>query len=135
VTEEFDKFLRECLSRGTQVFVPDGGPVGPSEIAAAESQLGLSLPASYRHFLSRCGAGMWCGEWVAHPSELYAFDADCLQMEGFVPLVHTKTVKQLLAAAAAVVLVGAAGCARRKGSEELAARLLRASQIHAVRRE
>jgi SMI1 / KNR4 family (SUKH-1) len=88
MTEGFDKFIRECLFLGTQIFVPDGESVTPPEIELAESNLGVNLPDSYKYFLLRCGSGMLCGEWVAHPSELYAFDADCLQMEGFVPLVH-----------------------------------------------
>jgi hypothetical protein len=88
MTEDFDKFLRECLSQGKQVFIPDGEPVAAPDIELAKSSLGVNLPASYKYFLLRCGSGSWCGERVAHPSELYAFDADCLQMEGFVPLVH-----------------------------------------------
>jgi hypothetical protein len=43
-----------------------------------------------------------------------------------------KIIRRLLAATAAGVLVCAAGCARRKGSEETAARLLRVAEIHAV---
>jgi hypothetical protein len=88
MTEDFDKFLRECLSQGKQIFIPDGEPVSAPEIESAESDLGTNLPASYKHFIMRCGSGMWCGEWVGHPSELYAFDSDCLEMEGFVALVH-----------------------------------------------
>lgn len=88
MTEEFDKFLGECLPPGAQIFVPDGGAVAPSDIESAESNLGVTLPASYKRFLLRCGSGAWCGERVARPSELYAFDADCVQMEGFIPLVH-----------------------------------------------
>lgn len=42
------------------------------------------------------------------------------------------TIRRLLAVTAAFVLICAAGCTRRKGSEELAARLLRAAEIHAV---
>ena len=60
----------------------------PSAIERAESVLGVNLPGSYKYFLLRCGPGAWCGERVACPSELYAFDADCLQIEGFIPLVH-----------------------------------------------
>lgn len=88
MTEDFDNFLRECLSQGGQIFAPDGSPVAPSEIESAERSLGVNLPTSYKHFLLRCGSGSWCGEAVAHPAELYAFNADCLQMEGFVPLVR-----------------------------------------------
>jgi len=62
--------------------------VAPSVIETAESDLGVNLPDSYKYFLLRCGSGVWCGERVARPSELYVFDADCLQMEGFIPLVH-----------------------------------------------
>ena len=88
MTEEFDKFLGECLSQGAQIFAPDGGSVAASDIESAESSIGVALPASYKRFLLRCGSGTWCGERVAHPSELYAFDSDCLQMEGFIPLVQ-----------------------------------------------
>ncbi len=88
MTGEFDIFLRECLSQGERIFVPDGGAISPHDIESAESNLGISLPASYKHFLLQCGSGTWCGEWVAHPSELFAFGSDCLAMEGFVPLVH-----------------------------------------------
>jgi SMI1 / KNR4 family (SUKH-1) len=88
MTEDFAEFLQQCLSQGKQIFVPDGESVDASELEAAESRLGINLPASYKYLLLRCGSGTWCGEWVAHPSELYAFDSDCLQMEGFIPLVH-----------------------------------------------
>lgn len=44
----------------------------------------------------------------------------------------SNTSRRVLAAAAAVALTCAAGCARRKGSEELAARLLRTAELHAV---
>src|ERR671924_91818 len=92
MTEGFDKFLQECLSQSSNpekpLFLPDSIPVTVPDMESAEGNLGINLPASYKYFLLRCGSGMWCGEWVAHPSELYAFDSDCLEMEGFVPLVH-----------------------------------------------
>jgi len=43
-----------------------------------------------------------------------------------------KTFKQVLAGAAAFVLICAAGCSPRKGSEELAAHLLKVSELHAL---
>ena len=44
----------------------------------------------------------------------------------------SNTSKQVLAVAVVGILLCAAGCARRKGSEELATRLLKASEIHVV---
>jgi hypothetical protein len=87
MTDDFDKFLTEWLTRDKQVFVPDDESLSASDIESAESSLGTNLPASYKYFLLRGGSGMWCGERIAHPLELYAFDSDCLSMEGFVPLV------------------------------------------------
>jgi hypothetical protein len=88
MTEGFDKFLRECLSQGRRIFIPDDNPAPVSQVELAENDLGVTLPLSYKHFLLRCGSGLWCGERVVHPSELYAFDSDCLEMEGFISLVH-----------------------------------------------
>lgn len=92
MTEGFDKFLQECLSHssnpGERLFVPDAAPVTDPDIESAESSLGINLPTSYKYFLLRCGSGAWCGGRIAPPSELYAFASDCLEMEGFVPLVH-----------------------------------------------
>jgi hypothetical protein len=44
----------------------------------------------------------------------------------------SNTIRQVLAVTATGILLCATGCARRKGSEELATRLLRASEIHVV---
>jgi hypothetical protein len=88
MTEGFEEFLRQCLLQGRRIFIPDDKPTTASEIELAEKNLGVTLPVSYKHFLLRCGSGVWCGERVAHPSELYTFDSDCLEIAGFIPLVH-----------------------------------------------
>lgn len=88
MTEGFDEFLSHCLSEEPPAFIRGDESVKASDIEAAERELGVELSSSYKHFLLRCGVGRWCGEQVVHPSELYAFDNDCLEMEGFIPLVH-----------------------------------------------
>ena len=88
MTENFDKFLTECLSQTEKVFVAESDPVSLSEIEVAENSLGIKLPDSYRHFLRRCGSGTWYNECISHPTNLYDFDTDCLDMEGFIALVQ-----------------------------------------------
>lgn len=87
MTEDFDRFLAECLSQDEKIFVPLTEPVYASEIALAESNLSVNLPDSYKHFLMRCGSGEWCNEPITRPIELFDFDSDCLEMEGFIALV------------------------------------------------
>jgi len=68
--------------------VPENRPVSEIEITSVESALGIELPQSYRTFITVLGPGMWCDEVVMAPSALYAFDADCAEMEGFIALVE-----------------------------------------------
>ncbi len=88
MTEDFDRFLQECLSQGKEIFVSEKPPVNASEISAAENSFGVALPDSYKHFLLRCGSGVWCDEPISNPTELYDFDSDCLETEGFIVLVQ-----------------------------------------------
>lgn len=89
----FDQFLIQNKSRVVEIDGPaaifdSDAPVDEPHIDAAETRLGVPLPASYRTFLRVCGSGRWCGDYVAPPEDLYAFDEDCGAMEGFVALVH-----------------------------------------------
>jgi hypothetical protein len=91
-TQFLDKHLAESRvagpQRATRVFVPDGETVSESDIKKVESDLGVSLPRSYRQFLLTCGPGLWCDDYIPHPRNLYAFDEDCWEIAGFVPLIH-----------------------------------------------
>lgn len=90
----FEQFLTLNKSRmvdvdGTRVGIFEGdGPVGEEIVRAAEKRLEAPLPASYKTFLRICGSGTWCGQPVPSPEEIYAFDGDCSDMDGFVALVH-----------------------------------------------
>src|SRR5262245_31004425 len=91
---DFERFLSQNKARAIErdgerisVFDPDA-PVGEQHVTAAESALGLSLPASYKTFVRLCGSGLWCGDYVAPPEAVYPFDEDCGDMQGFVALVH-----------------------------------------------
>lgn len=64
------------------------GPVSEDLLLAAEAHLGSQLPRGYKQFVLACGSGEWCGDLVAAPSAVYAFDEDCGGMEGFLTLVH-----------------------------------------------
>ena len=64
-------------------------------IDAAEMQLGLALPASYKTFLRVCGSGLWCGDYVAPPEDVYPFDEDCGDMQGFLALVYAKAASDV----------------------------------------
>jgi hypothetical protein len=87
MTPDYEGFLRQLPARS---FVPDGTPIAPSDIVRDAGVEVALLPESYRVFLSTVGLGYWgndSGEIVA-PAALYAFDADCGEMEGFVALVQ-----------------------------------------------
>jgi len=94
MTTAFEHFLTENKSRSVEfdgerveIFDPDA-PVDDRQVDAAERRLGVPLPASYRTFLRVCACGQWCGDSVAAPEDVYAFDEDCGDMNGFVALVH-----------------------------------------------
>ena len=93
-TVAFEQFLTQNKSRVVGI---DGEPaalfdpnaaVDEQHINAAEVRLGVQLPASYKTFLRVCGSGQRCGGYVAAPEDVYPFDQDCGEMEGFVALVH-----------------------------------------------
>ena len=93
-SDTFAQFLDQHKSRTVQrgrerlaIFEPDAA-VEVQHIDAAERQLGLALPASYRTFLLVCGSGLWCGDYVTPPEGVYPFDEDCGDMEGFLALVQ-----------------------------------------------
>jgi hypothetical protein len=83
-TSVFEQFLAQNKPR---VFKADA-PVDERHIGAAEKRLGVMLPASYKTFLRVCGSGSWGREVVPSPEDIYAFDDNCDDMEGFVGLVH-----------------------------------------------
>jgi hypothetical protein len=89
---DFEQFLVQNKSRFVEIGEPagrrDSAPVEEPQIAAAEIRLGVPLPISYKTFLRVCGSGQWCGDYVAAPDDIYAFDEDCGDMEGFVALIH-----------------------------------------------
>ena len=92
--DTFAQFLQRNKSRFVEsdgervaIFDPDAAVDG-QHIDAAETQLGLTLPESYKAFLLVCGSGLWCGDYVAPPESVYPFDEDCGDMEGFLALVH-----------------------------------------------
>ncbi len=82
---DFGDYLR---AHSAHVFRPAGGPCSPETLDEAEKKLAIRLPASYRTFLTELGPGEWCDEIVAAPDQLYAFDEETRDMEGFVALVH-----------------------------------------------
>jgi hypothetical protein len=93
-TTTFEHFLAhnklrsvELDGKRVEIFDPKA-PVDVQHVNAAETRLGVSLPASYKTFLQVCGSGQWCGDYVAPPEDVYAFDEDCGDMDGFVALVH-----------------------------------------------
>jgi hypothetical protein len=94
--EDFAQFLEKHLADSRlaeeqqldSVFVPDNEAVSETDIKRAEEKLGINLPRSYQQFLLLCGPGLWCGDHIPHPSELYAFDESCWEMTGFIPLIH-----------------------------------------------
>jgi hypothetical protein len=93
-SDSFAQFLERNKSRFVErdgervaVFELDAVVEAP-RIDAAEAQLGLALPTSYKTYLLACGSGLWCGDYVAPPEAIYPFDEDCGDMEGFVALVH-----------------------------------------------
>ena len=94
MTLTFEQFLAQNKSRvvtrdrtTVEIFEPGVTHLTP-RIDAAEAPLGVPLPASYQTFLEVCGPGRWCGVVVAAREDLYAFDENCGEMEGLVPLVH-----------------------------------------------
>jgi hypothetical protein len=90
----FEQFLAQNKARkvvldGKRVAIFEAdGPVDRQQVSAAEKRLGVPLPASYKAFLEICGSGSWCGQPVPPPDEIYPFDGDCGDMDGFVALVH-----------------------------------------------
>lgn len=88
MSEDFDKFLRECLLGAENIFISEQQSVNTAEINAAENRINSNLPDSYKFFLLNYGSGTWYDESILNPSELYNFDSDCLEMEGFVALVE-----------------------------------------------
>jgi len=83
-TSAFEQFLVQNRSRA---FKADA-PVDEQHISAAERRLGVPLPASYKTFLRVCGSGYWGRDLVPPPDDIYAFDENGEDMEGFVGLVH-----------------------------------------------
>lgn len=88
MTEDFDNFLTQYLNQEGKIFSPESDPLELPEVEAAEQNLGVKLPDSYKYFLLRCGSGLWCDESVASPDQLYAFDSDCSEMESFIALIN-----------------------------------------------
>jgi len=87
---DYNLFLQGATQSqsGRAVFVAEGSPATSAQLASAESTLGITLPPSYKVFLTLLGPGLWCDEAVKSPSALFAFDTDCWEMAGFVALVE-----------------------------------------------
>jgi hypothetical protein len=77
------------MTISSSTFKSRGGPLPSSEIVPPRDLPLDVLPNSHRTFIAAVGPGHWAngsGE-VMPPGALYAFDADCWEMEGFVGLV------------------------------------------------
>ena len=87
MTPDFETFLRN-LPAGS--FVPHGSLASAGDLAQVRDVPHAALPDSYRSFVSIVGPGYWVNDSgaVKPPSELYAFDSACWEMEGFVALVE-----------------------------------------------
>jgi SMI1/KNR4 family protein SUKH-1 len=87
VRADFEAFLK-TIPGGR--FEPQGGPIPFDRIRVPAECPGDILPDSYRVFVATIGSVYWLNESgeVMAPSEIYSFDADCWEMEGFVPLVQ-----------------------------------------------
>jgi hypothetical protein len=87
MTPEFEKLLQN-LPAG--LFVPHRGPLPTSEMDHVPDVAVGVLPDSYRAFVSIVGPGSWTNDSgvVMSPSEVYAFDADCWEAEGYIALVE-----------------------------------------------
>ena len=85
--EDFEGFLR-AIPAGR--FEPQGGPIPPDRIHPPPECSADILPDSYHAFVATIGPVHWLNESgvVMAPADVYAFDADCWEMEGFVPLVQ-----------------------------------------------
>jgi hypothetical protein len=93
-TISFEHFLAQNKSRSVKldgrrvnIFHPNF-PVDEHQLEAAQTRLGIPLPGSYKTFLEVCGSGEWCGDHVVSPEDVYSFDEDCGDLNGFVALVH-----------------------------------------------
>ncbi|HEY9791386.1 MAG TPA: SMI1/KNR4 family protein [Candidatus Obscuribacterales bacterium] len=100
----FEQFLQDNSTRqfgGKPLFQPgsydpnsakpwqalaQGSPVTAIAINNAERKLQCTFPEGYKIFLQTLGPGSWAGLHFPHPTSLYAFDASCGEMEGYVIL-------------------------------------------------
>jgi hypothetical protein len=79
----------DCDGIVSPVFDPDPNhkQATDTDLDNAEQRLRVKLPASYRTFLRTLGSGGWCGDNIAVPQYLQAFDSSLWGCGGFVPLV------------------------------------------------
>jgi hypothetical protein len=73
-------------AKKTWTALPSPRVVTDAELLNCEERLGIKLPDGYRAFMQTIGPGIWALAGVAHPDHLYAFDADCGEMEGYIAL-------------------------------------------------
>ena len=73
-------------AKKTWTALPSPRVVTDAELLSCEERLGIKLPDGYRAFMQTIGPGIWALAGVAHPDHLYAFDADCGEMEGYIAL-------------------------------------------------
>jgi hypothetical protein len=82
IPDEFGNFVEP-------LFVPTGQTVGEAEIQAAEDRIGVTLPRGYKQFLRVLGPGCWCrANEVSAPEDVFAFDEDTWELNGFVSIVQ-----------------------------------------------
>ena len=62
-----------------------GNVVSEKEITNSEKQNGIKLPEDYKKFVKKYGDADFFGAKISHPSELYKFDEEKIEMEGFIP--------------------------------------------------
>lgn len=82
----FEPGIYDESAKKTWTALPQKTAATEAQLVACEERLGIKLPQGYRLFMQTIGPGIWALAGVAHPDNIYAFDADCGEMEGFVSL-------------------------------------------------
>lgn len=82
----FEPGIYDESAKKTWTALPQKTAVTEAQLLSCEERLGIKLPQGYRLFMQTIGPGIWAHAGVAHPDNIYAFDADCGEMEGFVAL-------------------------------------------------
>lgn len=82
----FEPGIYNESAKKTWTALPTNKVVTDAELLSCEERLGIKLPTGYWTFMQTIGPGIWALAGVAHPDHIYAFDADCGEMEGCVAL-------------------------------------------------